>query len=668
MAQSLGFGSSFQLDQLEIYLQTGRYTAAIAIANEALKNCLRQRDSECQANALISLAEAERRNGDLSAAETTLRKAAPLVAKEDNFYLYGQLLYAQANQERSSAHFQKAVELYEKVIALVEEIKGRPDSESQRSVGETYDFIYDELIDALYSLREQRSGSEADGYAAEALKYAEANKARQFTYSWGKTFLYAAKQQVPADVQEQERRLLSRREGLEADLQLAISGSDKGAAHDPVAIRKELTVSNENLQAFVDSLRRSYPAYAALKYPESVKLWDIPLRRDETLVETKVTDESTFVWIIRRDQDSGNRLIAFYKVPQKREWFEKRVFSLRDAFNAGAGSYDPHISEELFQALFPGHYETELLQSKTIVFIPDDVLFLVPLELLSPHATNRDFKLLEVPTRYYPSASSLRIARNANHTADWKIAFLGVGDPITSPDDERFALVSLVPTNENKSSKEKVTSADLERGEQFREKVKTRGVSFERLKGTTTELQEIARLFSQENQPVDVRTGVRATKESILETDLTQFRFIHFATHGILPVDTGISEPALVLSLDGTTSEAMFLKESDILGLRIDADAVVLSACETGSGKVSRAEGVMSLGRAFMAAGASSVTVSLWQVSDESTQILMEEYYKNLLEGKPKPEALAIARSRLFAKGVIYKNPFFWAPFILIGE
>jgi CHAT domain-containing protein len=74
----------------------------------------------------------------------------------------------------------------------------------------------------------------------------------------------------------------------------------------------------------------------------------------------------------------------------------------------------------------------------------------------------------------------------------------------------------------------------------------------------------------------------------------------------------------------------------------------------------------MSLGRAFMAAGAESVTVSLWKVSDDSTQMFMVEYYKNILAGKTKAEALATARVFLIAKG--FKNPFFWAPFILIGD
>lgn len=105
---------------------------------------------------------------------------------------------------------------------------------------------------------------------------------------------------------------------------------------------------------------------------------------------------------------------------------------------------------------------------------------------------------------------------------------------------------------------------------------------------------------------------------------------------------------------------------SQILQLRIKADSVVLSACNTGAGHVSRAEGVMSLGRAFLAAGASSVTVSLWQVSDESTVLFMEEYYRRLLFGESKDKALAGARIKLFSGR--YKDPFYWAPFILIGE
>jgi len=131
-------------------------------------------------------------------------------------------------------------------------------------------------------------------------------------------------------------------------------------------------------------------------------------------------------------------------------------------------------------------------------------------------------------------------------------------------------------------------------------------------------------------------------------------------------VEAGIKEPALILSYDGANQDDMLLTLSGVFQLQLHADMVVLSACNTGSGKVTRAEGVASLGTAFLAAGASSVTVSLWHVADSSTAILMQEFYRNLLKGMPKAVALAAARSTLVSQG--YDNPFFWAPFVLTGE
>ena len=151
-----------------------------------------------------------------------------------------------------------------------------------------------------------------------------------------------------------------------------------------------------------------------------------------------------------------------------------------------------------------------------------------------------------------------------------------------------------------------------------------------------------------------------ATKEELLRTDLGRYRFIHFTMHGLLPVESGIKEPALVLSYEGEGKDDMLLTLSEILELRLRADMVVLSACNTGSGKVTRAEGVASLGSAFLAAGAASVMVSLWQVADSSTAFLMEEFYRNLVAGKSKSAALAAARQTLIAKD--YEIPFFGHP------
>ena len=194
------------------------------------------------------------------------------------------------------------------------------------------------------------------------------------------------------------------------------------------------------------------------------------------------------------------------------------------------------------------------------------------------------------------------------------------------------------------------------------ESLKTRGYLFGRLPNTATEVSGIAALFPS---TAIIRTGVDARKREMLQTDLGRFRFVHFATHGFFPVEPGVREPALVLSYDVEDEERMMLTLSEVLQLKLHAEMVVLSACNTGSGRVTRAEGVASLGTAFLAAGASSVTVSLWKVDDKSTAILMQEFYRNLLNGMPKDAALAAARSTLVSKSKEYTNPFYWAPFVL---
>ena len=139
---------------------------------------------------------------------------------------------------------------------------------------------------------------------------------------------------------------------------------------------------------------------------------------------------------------------------------------------------------------------------------------------------------------------------------------------------------------------------------------------------------------------------------------------MHLATHG----EANEAEPArsgLWLAWEGTGPG--FLSVGDILGRRLSADLVTLSACETGLGRLERGEGVLGLARAYLAAGARSVVVSLWKVNDRSTALLMERFYRPLLtRGMPRESALARAKRALLADPQT-RSPFHWAPFVLIG-
>jgi tetratricopeptide (TPR) repeat protein len=657
-SEATKLGGNLQSDLVEIYSQNGRLSEAINAAKSAIQECIKNHNVECQAGGLADLAEVERKKGDLAAAASSLKEARRFAPGIKDVYFQGSLLYREAGQLRAEGHLEQAKKTYQELISLIERVKGQGDVKSQRTLSENYGYIYDELSLTLYAMSAGKSDPDRTRLASLALQYTETNKAREFAGTWGRTFITELRRTLPSYLQEKERSLVAER-----DQPLASTAVEE-AKPKLVSVEKEMA-------SFVDGLRLTHPQYAAVAYPQPVTLESIPLRKGETLVEFKVTDESTLVWVIRNVTGNKVELVDFYQVSKSRQWFEERVLNLRSALNSGKPyqieQIDWHNSEELFNELFPGSLWKTLSESTSIVFVPDDVLSVLPLELLSPEASKGHFPLLSIPTTYYPSAAALQLARTAKHVEIWQESFLGIGDPITSPEDVRYASAGVLSTKRGAPSGSTVNPGEPELGASDLAKMTSRGgLPTERLPKTATEVKGIAKLFQNQGQTVEVRLGPAATKDGLTGTDLTRFRYLHFATHGILPGDSNIPEPALLLSYDGSGSEHMLLSMSEVLGLKIHADTVVLSACNTGSGNVMHAEGVMSLGRAFMAAGAESVTVSLWQVSDDSTQMLMEEYYKNLIGGKSKAEALSIARSYLFANG--YKNPYFWAPFVLIGD
>jgi CHAT domain-containing protein/tetratricopeptide (TPR) repeat protein len=665
-ARELGFGKTIDLDFMEMYLQTGKYVEAAKIANESIADCQKNQDAACQAHALLSLSQAVGLEGDLRGARAALNRARPIATKSPELYLRGRFLYTEAKLFSLEGNLPEAVATYRELISLIETVKGGLNAQEQKSLAENYGYIYDELVSLLYSMSERAPASRSK-LASESFEYAEINKARQFAASWGRVFVNQMRPTLPAATQEREQSLYSKRDRLLVRLEARANNDVPNPENDTEHLKADLLSVQGEIKDFLTDLRKTSPQYAAIAYPEETRISTLPLKKGETLVEFKMTNDATFVWVIRNDDGSRNELAAFYKVSQKRDWFLDRLSALRKGLNSGRpGAVDWKIEEALFAQLFPGDVAKMVSGSQEIIFVPDDVLFILPFELFSPDASKGDFVFLKKATTYYPSAASLRLARTARHQSGWEESFLGIADPITpSPDDDRFVIASALKAPETTLS-QKAQDRGGEQASLESDKLKSRGFSFERLPGTATEVESIAALLRARNETVEVRLGASATKGEILDTDLSKFRFVHFATHGVSPVDTGIKEPFLVLSYDGVDLSRMRLSMSEIIGLKLRSDSVVLSACNTGSGTISRAEGVMSLGRAFLAAGSSSVTVSLWQVSDESTAVLMKNYYEGLLQGKKKSVALAGARHAVFANGD--KDPFFWAPFIVMGE
>ena len=151
------------------------------------------------------------------------------------------------------------------------------------------------------------------------------------------------------------------------------------------------------------------------------------------------------------------------------------------------------------------------------------------------------------------------------------------------------------------------------------------------------------------------------------ELERTRPRIVHLATHGLVDPVEPVSS-SIVLCPDKKQREDGFLYTLEILSSPFDVGLVVVSACESAAGRISRSEGVVGLSRAFLAAGADGVVASLWAVSDESTAVLMEKLYERMV-AKKKPAAESLKHARLaLIEDPRYAHPFFWSAFIVVGD
>ncbi len=190
---------------------------------------------------------------------------------------------------------------------------------------------------------------------------------------------------------------------------------------------------------------------------------------------------------------------------------------------------------------------------------------------------------------------------------------------------------------------------------------------FDRLPNTATEAEQILALVPDAQE--FSATGFEANYAAATHPNLSQYRIVHLATHGCIQDNPLLSNLALsFFTADGQRAETSLLKLQDIYNLELNAELVVLSACQTGTGKDVRGEGVVGLTRGFMYAGARRVAVSLWSVNDRATSILMGDYYRQMLEGGIDPTAAMRQAQLAMWQSDSYSAPYYWAAFTMQGD
>lgn len=563
-----------------------------------------------------------------------------------------QVLYHLARFQHHQGNFKAALDQIQIAIKIVENLRTKIYSQELRtSYFATVQDYYQFYIDLLMQLHKQQP---SQGYDAQALQASEQARARSLLELLNEANA-DLRRGIEPQLLTQERDLQEKLDNLEKNRIQLLSGNPTTAQIQ--ALERTNDALLEEYQQLKAKIRATSPHYAALTQPQPLSLREIQqqvLDQDTLLLEYSLGEKRSYLWVVT------NQNITSYELPKRAE-IEALVQKFRQDITTPYLRHSPSIdalSELILSPVAPQ------LQKKRLVIVSDGALQYVPFAALNTPNLLGSGKYQPLLVNHevitLPSASTLAILRRENKKRKSAPKTLAVfADPIFRNDDERLgAQAQLSPPPASESNLDSLALSRSAIDSQ---------INFERLHFTRQEAEGILSLVpaNQSKQAVDFS----ANRSIATGEELSQYRIIHFATHGILnskhPELSGI-----VLSLFDHQGKPQngFLRLHDVFNLNLQAELVVLSACKTGLGEEVKGEGLVGLTRGFMYAGSPRVVVSLWSVDDQATSELMKIFYKNMLKIGLKPAAALRAAQIEIWRHQKYAAPYYWAAFTLQGE
>jgi CHAT domain-containing protein/Tfp pilus assembly protein PilF len=541
-----------------------------------------------------------------------------------------------------------ALDHYRRAIEGIEAVRGKIDiAEEKASFFQDKVEPYRKVVDLLIRLEEAEPGK---GRAIEALQYSERARARAFL-----DLMTEARMNVEAGIAPEllarQRELAQRMSDVQSQLIEAHSG--RADAVTLADLERELERADDDYVTLRREFRRRYPRYAEIQYPEPSRLSEIQEMLGETslLLEYLVGEGGSFLFAIRKRDYKVARLPAASRLRED-------VARLREAVSrperAALATY-VSVARRLYDELvLPAKDLAE--GAGEILVVPDDILHYLPFELLlkttagaalRPDPSRMPYLVRDHRVSYLPAAGLLPAISSAESGASPPLDLLALGDPAYDR--------SGAPPE---GSGELAARGAFEGNEPWK---------LRRLAYSRDEVTRIAELYPRGR--ADLLLGDEATEANLTSDGrLSKYRIIHLAAHGLLNENRPQFSGLVVSRPRGPSSEDGILQAYEIFNLELDAELVVLSACETGLGKEIHGEGIVGLTRAFLYAGASAVVVSLWKVADASTAELMVRFHEHL-SGTERSRSEALRRAQLdLIEKAAFAHPYYWAPFVLVGR
>lgn len=649
------------------HLELGQYEPALAESQRALelRRALGRRSA--QALALRNVGETLWRLGRGDEAAAALDEALALQRELNEPQSQADTLQTMAELERDRGRLEQALGHALEAVRLSEEQRARVTSPGLRAtfVAAGHD-KYELLIDLHMRLQQSDPGA---GHLAAALQASEAARARVLLDTLVEARADVRKGIAPA--------LLEDERGLQGELARASERLTQTVVRQaPQAVRSEAAAELEELSAryrlLLARIRQASPAYAALMQPTGLSVAEIQgevLDAQTVLLEFALGAERSFLFALTDDQLNG------YVLPPRAEIERsaRELYALLTARQRGGSVAQVRAADErlgaqaaaLSRALL-GQVGSRLRHEwagKRLAFVATGALAYLPFGALpAPEGTGRP--LLEAHAIVsLPSASVLAAQRrqpSARRAGAPTVALLA--DPVFDPRDPRVRRAAGSASGARGPGVRPGPGLSLTRA------AASLGLGgFSRLPFSRAEARAIAAMAPEGSlvQAMDFE----ASKSWIDAGHLAGRRIVHFATHGLLDSEHP-DLSGLVLSLvdERAAWRDGFLRMPEIYNLDLDADLVVLSACQTALGREVRGEGLVGVTRGFMHAGVPRVVASLWEVDDQSTAELMRLFYRGLLRERRRPaDALRLAQLEL-ARRPGWSHPYYWSGFVLQGE
>ncbi|MEG5073179.1 CHAT domain-containing protein [Microcoleus sp. AT8-B1] len=567
-------------------------------------------------------------------------------------------LYGIAYAKRAQGNLTEALTNIESSLKIIENLRTKIASpELRSSYFATVQNHYEFYIDLLMQLHKTNPKS---GYDTKALEASERSRARSLLELLQESNANI-REGISPDLLQQEKSVQQQLDDIEKQRIETISSPNPNATKIDEIDKQRLALLQQ-YQEVQTKIRTASPRYAALTQPQPLTLPEIQkqiLDENTILLQYSLGKDRSYLWVVT---STG---VTSYELPKRadietaaKNFLETITSPIQRDIPQQVAQASANLGQVILQPA------AAQLGNKRLLIVPDGVLHYTPFQALNISQTagqNTNVPLIvehEIIT--LPSASTLAILRQ--NYGDRKppsrnLAILA--DPVFSPEDER------IKGKITQATTEKLEANNLGLNQSLR--ASNRQWPPERLAFTRQEAQTISSLFpsASSTQKIDFD----ASRTTATDGSLANYQIVHFATHGLAnsqnPELSGI-----VMSMVDDKGNLVngFLRLTDIFNLKLAANLVVLSACQSGMGQNVRGEGMVGLTRGFMYAGAQRVAVSLWNVDDEGTSVLMQKFYQKMVQQKLAPAAALRAAQIEMMQEEKWKSPYYWAAFTLQGE